>query len=39
VISIDSVRTSGVGSDPASKGVSSTVDLLVVDKRSSSDID
>jgi hypothetical protein len=39
VIWIDSTCSSGVNSDPASEGVSSIDDSLVVDKRSSSDID
>jgi hypothetical protein len=38
VIAIDSDWTSGVGSDPASEGVSSTDDSLVVEESSSSDI-
>jgi hypothetical protein len=38
VIAIESACTSGVGSNPASEGVSSTDDSLVVEDSSSSDI-
>ena len=38
MISIESFRSSGDGSDPASEGVSSTVDSLVADESYSSDI-
>jgi hypothetical protein len=38
VIAIDSDWTSGVGSDPASEGVSSTDNSLVAEESSSSDI-
>jgi hypothetical protein len=38
VIAIDSDWTSGVGSDPASEGISSTDNSLVTEESSSSDI-
>ena len=38
VISSDSIRSLGDSSDPGSKGVSSTDDLLVADESSSLDI-